>query len=88
MADSENPTMNTVKAASLHSAQSPAFVNASRVQLRHRNEAVLARGQAGNDGVRVPFGELPTHVGGLVANLPKLPPSSPVFAPRYPNVNA
>ena len=66
--------MNTVKTASLHSAQSPAFVNASRVQLGHRNDAVLARGQAGNDGVWVPFGDLPTHVGGLVANAAKLPP--------------
>jgi hypothetical protein len=88
MANSENPAMKAVQTASAQTSLPGALANAGPCQLLGRNHAVLVGREPGDRAVGTPIATFRTHVGALSDDPPNLPPSSPVFAPHYPNVNA
>lgn len=88
MANSENPAMNTVQTAATHAPLPGAFANASPGELLGRNHTVLVGRKPSDRSVRPAIATFRTHVGALSDNARNLPPTSPLFAPPYPNVNA
>jgi hypothetical protein len=81
MSNSEHATMNAVETTRLNAAEPAPLMDPGRVELGHGDHAVLACGQASNDGVRIVVGALPTHGGGLSANPPESPPFIAGFRP-------
>ena len=62
--DGVNTAMKAVQALGLYAPQAPAFVDSGAFELGDRHHAVLVRRESSDCGVRFPFGEFPTHVGG------------------------
>ena len=62
--DGVNTAMKAVQALGLYAPQAPAFVDSGAFELGDRHHAVLVRRESSDCGVRIPFGEFPTHVGG------------------------
>jgi hypothetical protein len=73
--------MNAVKAAQAHAPIPAALADAYHLQLRHRDDAMLIRRQAGSLGVRIGAATLWTHLGPLSDNGPDLSPFIAGFAP-------